>query len=190
MKNEFHCRTHKIISNMLLIDASILAHLGPWWCHVLHEKKNQKTKTKTKKPERIVRIGLTTWRNIHQLLTLPLLTLNHKLINSINIFFKSCKKGWNQIEIVVFSNYPPFAPGGGSRQNLGRCVPPRFSKVESPDCPELIFWGLKVLSTYMYRITVIFGTLKDGSLLINIFASNNVSATETSSKMASTLCRN
>ena len=35
-----------------------------------------------------------------------------------------------------------------------------------------------------------FGTLKDGSLEINSLArNNNVSATETSSKMASTLCQ-
>ena len=39
------------------------------------------------------------------------------------------------------------------------------------------------------RITVIFGTLKDGSLLINTLASNIFLATETYSKMASTLCQ-
>ena len=39
------------------------------------------------------------------------------------------------------------------------------------------------------RITVIFGTLKDGSLLINTLASTFVLATETCSKMASTLCQ-
>ena len=42
---------------------------------------------------------------------------------------------------------------------------------------------------YICRITVNFGTLKDGSLLINIFASNNFLVTGISSKMASTHCQ-
>ena len=41
---------------------------------------------------------------------------------------------------------------------------------------------------YTCQTTVIFTTMKDGSLEINSLALNIVSATETSSKMASTLC--
>ena len=41
---------------------------------------------------------------------------------------------------------------------------------------------------YMSRITVIYGILKEGSLLIGIFAYQYFLATGTSSKMASTFC--
>ena len=42
---------------------------------------------------------------------------------------------------------------------------------------------------YIRRITVNFGTLKDASLLINIFHQTIILATETTSKMPLTLCQ-
>ena len=50
-----------------------------------------------------------------------------------------------------------------------------------------VYCNFKIVFTC--RIAVIFGTLKDGSLLINTLASNIFLATETYSKMASTLCQ-
>ena len=48
---------------------------------------------------------------------------------------------------------------------------------------------VQLCTSYICRIAANIGILKDGSLLINIFASNNCFSDRTSSKIPSTVCQ-